>query len=69
LRGGELTADQRTVNTVYAAVWTLAERGHALLKTSFIALRWVRLCPCPHRSGAITAAALVLLHHQHDHTT
>jgi hypothetical protein len=44
-----------------------AERGHSLLKTSFKALRQVSLCPW--RSGAITAAALVLLHHMHDRTT
>jgi hypothetical protein len=44
-----------------------AERGHSLLKTSFKALRRVSLCPW--RIGAITAAALVLLHHMHDRTT
>jgi len=43
-----------------------AERGHSLLKTSFKALRWVSLCPW--RMGAITAAALVLLHHEHGRT-
>jgi hypothetical protein len=45
----------------------LAERGNSLLKTTFKALRQVSLCPW--RIGAITAAALVLLHHQHGHTT
>jgi hypothetical protein len=42
-------------------------RTRQLLKTTFKALRRVSLCPwC---IGAITAAALVLLHHQHGRTT
>jgi hypothetical protein len=39
----------------------------SLLKTTFKALRRVSLCPW--RIGAITAAALVLLHHEHGRTT
>jgi hypothetical protein len=62
-----LTADERTVNLLHAAVRAPAERGNSLLKTSFKALRRVSLCPW--RIGAITAAALVLLHHRHDRTT
>ncbi len=62
-----LTADERTVNLLHAAVRAPAERGNSLLKTSFKALRRVSLCPW--RIGAITAAALVLLHHVHDRTT
>jgi DDE superfamily endonuclease len=62
-----LTDDQRTVNLLHAATRALAERGNSLLKTTFKALRRVSLCPW--RIGAITAAALVLLHHQHDRTT
>jgi hypothetical protein len=62
-----LTADERTVNLLHAAVRAPAERGNFLLKTSFKALRRVSLCPW--RIGAITAAALVLLHHMHDRTT
>ena len=62
-----LTDDQRTVNTLHAATRALAERGNSLLKTTFKALRRVSLCPW--RIGAITAAALVLLHHQHGRTT
>jgi DDE superfamily endonuclease len=66
-----LTADQRTVNALHAALRALAERGNALLKTTFKALRRVSLCP--RRIGAITAAALVLLHREqtaaHDHQT
>jgi hypothetical protein len=62
-----LTDDQRTVNLLHAATRAPAERGNALLKTTFKALRRVSLCPW--RIGAITAAALVLLHHMHDRST
>jgi hypothetical protein len=62
-----LTDDERTVNALHAATRALAERGNSLLKTTFKALRRVSLCPW--RIGAITAAALVLLHHIHDRTT
>ena len=65
--GRGLTADERTVNLLHAATRALAERGNSLLKTTFKALRRVSLCPW--RIGAITAAALVLLHHMHDRTT
>ena len=62
-----LTADERCVNLLHAAVRAPAERGNSLLKTTFKALRRVSLCLW--RIGAITAAALVLLHHMHDRTT
>jgi hypothetical protein len=62
-----LSDDQRTVNALHAATRALAERGNSLLKTTFKALRRVSLCPW--RIGAITAAALVLLHHKHGRTT
>jgi hypothetical protein len=62
-----LSDDQRTVNVLHAATRALAERGNSLLKTTFKALRRVSLCPW--RIGAITAAALVLLHHEHGRTT
>jgi hypothetical protein len=62
-----LTADQRTINLLHAATRAPAERGNSLLKTTFKALRRVSLCPW--RIGAITAAALVLLHREHDRTT
>ena len=65
--GRRLSADQRTVNLLHAAVRGPAERGNSLLKTTFKALRRVSLCPW--RIGAITAAALVLLHHLHGRTT
>jgi hypothetical protein len=65
--GHRLTADERTVNLLHAATRAPAERGNSLLKTTFKALRRVSLCPW--RIGAITAAALVLLHHMHGRTT
>src|SRR4051812_22957464 len=65
--GHRLTSDQRTVNLLHAAPRAPAERGNSLLKTTFKALRRISLCPW--RIGAITAAALVLLHHQHGRTT
>jgi hypothetical protein len=65
--GRRLTDDQRTVNLLHAAVRAPAERGNSLLQTTLKALR--RVSPCPWRIGAITAAALVLLHHEHDRTT
>jgi DDE superfamily endonuclease len=65
--GHRLTDDERTVNLLHAATRAPAERGNSRLKTTFKALRRVSLCP--GRIGAITAAALVLLHHQHGRTT
>jgi hypothetical protein len=65
--GHRLTADQRTVNLLHAATRAPVEHGNSLLKTTFKALRRISLCPW--RIGAITAAALVLLHHQHGRTT
>jgi hypothetical protein len=65
--GRRLTDDERCLNLLHAATRAPAERGNSLLKTSFKALRRVSLCPW--RIGAITAAALVLLHHMHDRTT
>ncbi|SHN52902.1 DDE superfamily endonuclease [Geodermatophilus obscurus] len=65
--GRPLTDDERCLNLLHAATRAPAERGNSLLKTTFKALRRVSLCPW--RIGAITAAALVLLHHMHDRTT
>jgi hypothetical protein len=62
-----LTDDQRTVNLLHAATRAPAERGNSLLKSTLKALRRDSLCPW--RVGAIIAAALVLLHHQHSRTT
>jgi hypothetical protein len=50
--GKELTIDQQSYN--------------ALLKTTYKVLRRYR--DCPWRLGAIVAAALVLLHHEHHRT-
>ena len=65
--GRPLTDDERTINALHAATRALAERGNSLLKTTFKALRRVSLCPW--RIGAITAAALVLLHREYGRTT
>jgi hypothetical protein len=62
-----LSVEQHTINMLHSATRALAERGNSLLKTTFKALRRVSLCPW--RIGAITAAALVLLHAEHGHTT
>ncbi|TWF77490.1 DDE superfamily endonuclease [Pseudonocardia hierapolitana] len=64
--GRKLTATQRAINALHSAPRAVAERGNSLLKTTFKALR--RVSPCSWRIGAITAAALVLLH-QHGRTT
>jgi DDE superfamily endonuclease len=66
-RGVTPTVEQRTINVLHSATRALAERGNSLLKTTFKGLRRVTLCPW--RIGVITAAALVLLHHEHNRTT
>lgn len=62
----DLTADEQAANKAHNRRRALGERGNALLK-GFKALRRVTLCPW--RIGAITAAALVLLHLRHARTT
>ncbi len=64
---GRLTDDQKTTNLIHAHLRSQAERANSLLKTTFKALRRVSLCPW--RIGAVVAAALVLLHHEHGRTT
>ena len=59
--------DEPTVNALHAATRALGERANSLLKATFNALRRVSLCPW--RIGTITAAALVLLHREHNRTT
>jgi len=66
-RGGELTQDQRAFNAVHSALRCLGERANSLLKTTYKVLRRYR--GCPWRIGKIAAAALVLLHLEHDRTT
>ena len=65
--GADLTCGQQAYNAVHGALRCLGERANSLLKTTFKALRRVSLCPW--RIGDIAAAALVLLHHEHDRTT
>jgi hypothetical protein len=65
--GVTLTPDQQAYNAVHGALRCLGERANSLLKTTFKALRRYR--GCPWRIGTVVAAALVLLHHEHDRTT
>jgi hypothetical protein len=65
--GGALTEDQQAYNAVHGALRALGERANSLLKTTFKALR--RWRGCPWRIGTVVAAALVLLHREHDRTT
>jgi len=64
---GTLTDAQRQHNWLQAYARARAEQANALLKTTFKALRRVSLSP--DVSGAIAAAALVLLHIEHGRTT
>ena len=66
-KGGALTEDQQAFNAVHSALRCLGERANSLLKTTYKALRRQR--GCPWRIGKIAAAALVLLHIEHDRTT
>ena len=63
-KGGELTEAQTAFNTLIRGVHGISERANSLLKTTFKALR--RVSSCPRRISAITKAALVLLHLEHD---
>jgi hypothetical protein len=60
------TPDTRCYNRLLTTLRAPTERAHALLGY-WRALH--RITVCPWRIGAITAAALVLLHHQHGRTT
>jgi hypothetical protein len=62
LKGRNLAPDNRTRNQLISALRAPAERANALLKRTWRALERVTLDPW--RVGAITAAALVLLHLQ-----
>ena len=66
-KGGELTEEQKDHNKTHNGKRAVGERGNALLKTTFKALRNISLCPW--RIGTIVAAALVILHIEHDRTT
>jgi hypothetical protein len=62
LKGNNLSPDNRARNTMINALRAPAERANALLKRTWKALERITLDPW--RIGAITAAALVLLHLQ-----
>lgn len=64
---GELTDIETTFNKAHNSVRAIGERGNSLLKVTFKALRNVSLCPW--KIGRIVAAALVLLHTEHNRTT
>jgi hypothetical protein len=66
-KGGELTDEQKTHNKAHNGKRAIGERGNSLLKMTFKALRNISLCPW--RIGKIVAAALVLLHTDHNRTT
>jgi hypothetical protein len=66
-KGGELTKQQKNHNKAHNGKRAVGERGNSLLKTTFKALRNISLCPW--RIGTIVAAALVLLHIEHNRTT
>jgi len=66
-KDGQLTEEQKTHNKAHNGKRAVGERGNSLLKMTFKALRNVSLCPW--RIGKIVAAALVLLHTDHDPTT
>ena len=59
-KGHKLASDNQTRNAMISALRAPAERANALLKRTWKALERVTLDPW--RIGAITAAALVLLH-------
>ena len=62
-----LSVNQQCYNALHSATRALAERGNALLKVTFTALRHVTISP--GRIGAMVAAALVLLHVEHHRAT
>lgn len=61
-KGDDLAADNLTRNTLINALRAPAERANALLKRTWKALE--RVTVDPRRIGAVTAAALTLLHLQ-----
>jgi hypothetical protein len=65
--GSQLAEEHHAYNAVQTALRAIGERGNALLKTTFKALRRVSLDP--NRVGDITAAALVILHWKEGRTT
>jgi hypothetical protein len=66
-KSGQLTKQQKNHNKAHNGKRAVGERGNSLLKTTFKALRNISLCPW--RIGTIVAAALVILHIEHNRTT
>lgn len=66
-KGGKLSEVQKQFNKAHNGLRAIGERGNSLLKMTFRALRNVSLDPW--RIGQIVAAALVLLHIDHERTT
>lgn len=62
-----LTLLKQQFNKAHNSLRAVGERGNSLLKMTFRALRNVSLDPW--RTGKIVAAALVILHIEHDRTT
>jgi hypothetical protein len=63
----DLSDEQQMFNRAHNSLRAIGERGNSLLKTTFKALRNVSVCPW--KIGKIVAAAMVLLHIEHDRTT
>jgi hypothetical protein len=66
-KDGTLTDIQQTFNKAHNGIRAIGERGNALLKMTFRALRNIGLNPW--RIGDIVAAALTILHVDHARTT
>jgi hypothetical protein len=66
-KNGQLTDMQQTFNRAHNRLRAVGERGNSLLKTTFKTLRNISMCPW--KIGNIVAAALVILHIEHDRTT
>jgi hypothetical protein len=66
-KNGGLLLVQQQFNKAHNSLRAIGERGNSLLKMSFRALRNISLNPW--RIGKIVAAALVILHIEHDRTT
>jgi hypothetical protein len=66
-KDSRLTLAQQQLNQAHNGVRAIAERGNAVLKMTFKALRNISVDPW--RIGTIVAAALVLLHFDHARTT
>jgi DDE superfamily endonuclease len=66
-KGATLTGIQQHFNKAHNGIRAIGERGNALLKVTFKALRIVSLDPWS--IGRIVATALVLLRIDHDRTT